>query len=396
MPHLAPDLNQITQVPLAKIPASGIRAFAQKIADIPDLIKLTLGEPDLNTPESVKQAAIKSIQDNESHYSAQKGTPKLRQAISDYLKRKQNLTYDPEREIIATVGATEALTATMLTLFQPGDQIIVPTPTYALYFPLIQFTQAELININTAKSDFILTPPALAQTLQEHPQAKAIILNYPTNPTGREYSCEILAQLAPIIKAHQLYVIADEIYSELTYDVPHVSIARYLPEQTLIINGVSKSHAMTGYRIGYIAGPEELITLIAKMHAFMVTAPSNPAQAAATEALNNDDQAPAKARQIYQKRRDYIVKSLNEMGLKTMASEGTFYVLAKIPAKYGKNDEAFALDLARQARVGGTPGSAFGDGGQGYIRFSYAASEADLHTAMARVKIFLTAKDGRK
>lgn len=396
MPHLAPDLNQITRVPLAKIPASGIRAFAQKIADIPDLIKLTLGEPDLNTPESVKQAAIKSIQDNESHYSAQKGTPKLRQAISDYLKRKQNLTYDPEREIIATVGATEALTATMLTLFQPGDQIIVPTPTYALYFPLIQFTQAELISINTAKSDFILTPSALAQTLQEHPQAKAIILNYPTNPTGREYFCEILAQLAPIIKAHQLYVIADEIYSELTYDVPHVSIARYLPEQTLIINGVSKSHAMTGYRIGYIAGPEELITLIAKMHAFMVTAPSNPAQAAATEALSNDDQAPAKARQIYQKRRDYIVKSLNEMGLKTMASEGTFYVLAKIPAKYGKNDEAFALDLARQARVGGTPGSAFGDGGQGYIRFSYAASEADLHTAMARVKIFLTAKDGRK
>lgn len=396
MPHLASNLNSATQVPIATIPASGIRAFVEKIDDIPDLIKLTLGEPDLNTPDHVKQAAVQSIQNNESHYSAQKGTPKLRQAISDYLKRKQNLNYLPDREIIATVGATEAITATMLSLFQPGDQIIVPTPSYALYFPLIKFTKAELITINTAKSNFILTPLALSKTLAKYPHAKAIILNYPTNPTGREYTSEVLAQLATIIKKHQIYVISDEIYSELTYDCSHVSIAQYLPEQTLIINGVSKSHAMTGYRIGYIAGPEELISLIAKMHAFMVTAPSNPAQAAATEALINGDQDPAQARQIYQKRRNYIVKSLNAMGLKTITSEGAFYVFTKIPDEYGKNDEAFALDLARKAKVGGTPGNAFGDGGEGYIRFSYAASEADLHTAMARIKNFLLTKDEKK
>ena len=392
MPQLAADLTQITHTPLEKIPSSGIRAFAQRIDDIPDLIKLTLGEPDLNTPEHVKQAAVKSILANDSHYSDQRGTLQLRQAISNYLQRKQNLTYDPKSEIIVTVGATEALTAIALSLFQPGDQIIVPTPSYALYFPLIQYTQAELVAINTASTDFVLTPQALKNTLQEHPQAKAILLNYPTNPTGREYSEEVLKQLVPIIRQFHLYVISDEIYSELTYDCPHVSIARYLPERTLLVNGVSKSHAMTGYRIGYLAGPETLINLIAKMHAFMITAPSNPAQSAAAEALENGDQDPVDSRHIYQKRRDYIVQALNEMGLQTMPGEGAFYVFAKIPAQYKNDDEAFALDLAHKAKVGGTPGKSFGPGGEGYIRFSYAASDADLRKAMSRIKKFLSAE----
>lgn len=392
MPQLAADLTQITHTPLEKIPSSGIRAFAQRIDDIPDLIKLTLGEPDLNTPEHVKQAAVQSILANDSHYSDQRGTLQLRQAISNYLQRKQNLTYDPKSEIIVTVGATEALTAIALSLFQPGDQIIVPTPSYALYFPLIQYTQAELVAINTASTDFVLTPQALKNTLQEHPQAKAILLNYPTNPTGREYSEEVLKQLVPIIRQSHLYVISDEIYSELTYDCPHVSIARYLPERTLLVNGVSKSHAMTGYRIGYLAGPETLINLIAKMHAFMITAPSNPAQAAAAEALENGDQDPVDSRHIYQKRRDYIVQALNEMGLQTMPGEGAFYVFAKIPAQYKNDDEAFALDLAHKAKVGGTPGKSFGPGGEGYVRFSYAASDADLRKAMSRIQKFLSAE----
>ncbi|RMC40272.1 aminotransferase class I/II-fold pyridoxal phosphate-dependent enzyme [Lactobacillus sp. ESL0233] len=389
MPQLAADLAEIINTPLEKIPPSGIRAFAQKINDIPDLIKLTLGEPDLDTPEHVKQAAIKSIITNDSHYSAQKGTLELRQAISNYLKRKQNLIYDCNSEIIVTVGATEAIAASMLSLFQPGDEIIVPTPSYALYFPLIKYTKAHLIPINTATSDFVLTPSLLEQTLQQYPQAKAILLNYPTNPTGRSYSKEQLKGLAKIIARYHLYVIADEIYSELTYDFQHVSIARYLPERTLIINGLSKSHAMTGYRIGYLAGPKKIINLVAKMHAFMVTAPSNPAQAAATEALEHGDQDPVIAREIYRHRRDYVRSSLNKMGLKTVANEGTFYVFVKIPERYGKDDLRFALDLADQAKVGGTPGSAFGVGGQGYIRFSYAASETELQLAMLRIQNFL-------
>ncbi|MCX8722020.1 MULTISPECIES: aminotransferase class I/II-fold pyridoxal phosphate-dependent enzyme [unclassified Lactobacillus] len=396
MPHLAADLTAITATPLAEIPPSGIRAFAQKVDDIPGLIKLTLGEPDLNTPEHVKQAAVQSILDNDSHYSAQKGTPKLRRAISAYLKRKQNLSYDPETEVIVTVGATEAIACAMLALFQPGDEIIVPTPSYALYFPLIQFTKAKLVPINTAKTNFVLTPEALKDTLRQHPHAKAILLNYPTNPTGRECSSSVLAQLAPIIAENHLYVISDEIYGELTYGIKHTSIARYLPDRTLLINGLSKSHAMTGYRIGYIAGPANLISPIAKMHAFLVTAPSNPAQAAAAEALEHGDDDPAQARPIYQKRRDYLVKALNDLGLKTMTSEGAFYVFTQIPAEYGTDDEKFALDLARQAKVGVTPGSAFGPGGEGHVRFSYAASDADLHEAVNRIKNFLVTKDDNK
>lgn len=396
MPHLASDLTRITHTPLEQIPASGIRAFAQKVDDIPGLIKLTLGEPDLDTPEHVKKAAVQSILDNDSHYSAQKGTLKLRRAISAYLKRKQSLKYDPESEVIVTVGATEAIAATMLALFQPGDEIVVPTPSYALYFPLIQYTKAKLVPINTANTDFVLTPKALEETLKKHPQSKAILLNYPTNPTGRECSAATLKELAPIIEKNQLYVISDEIYGELTYDFKHISIARYLPSRTLLINGLSKSHAMTGYRIGYVTGPAKLIKLIAKMHAFLVTAPSNPAQAAAAEALENGDSDPITARKIYQKRRDYIVSALNKMGLKTLASDGAFYVFAKIPTSYGTDDEAFALDLAHKAKVGGTPGSAFGEGGQGYIRFSYAASDENLHVAMERIRTFLAAKDDNK
>ncbi|MBA1394763.1 aminotransferase class I/II-fold pyridoxal phosphate-dependent enzyme, partial [Lactobacillus sp. XV13L] len=166
----------------------------------------------------------------DSHYSAQAGKPELRKAIANYLYRSQKLKYDFEKEVVVTVGATEAITATMLSLFQPGDQIIVPTPSYALYFPIIQYTKAQLVAIDTSNSNFVLTPTALEQTLQQHPQAKAILLNYPTNPTGREYSDDVLQQLAAIIQKHHLYVISDEIYSELTYEKEHVSIARYVPE----------------------------------------------------------------------------------------------------------------------------------------------------------------------
>ncbi|AXX64713.1 aminotransferase class I/II-fold pyridoxal phosphate-dependent enzyme [Bombilactobacillus bombi] len=389
MPDLPADLAQITQTRIKNIKPSGIRAFSQKVENIPGIVKLTLGEPDLNTPDHVKQAAVQSILNNDSHYSAQTGTLKLRQAVSHYLQRTEGLDYNPQNEIVVTVGATEALAATMLALFQPGDEIIVPTPSYALYFPLIQYTQAQLVAINTAHSDFVLTPEDLETTLKQHPQAKAILLNYPTNPTGREYSQTDLQQLSEIIKEHHLYVISDEIYSEFTYDQPHVSIARYLPERTLLINGVSKSHAMTGYRIGYVVGPKDLIGLITKMHAFMVTAPSNPAQAAAAEALENGAADPIAARKIYQQRRDYIMTALKQMGLETITSEGAFYIFVKIPSVYGTDDEAFALDLAQKAKVGGTPGSAFGPGGAGYVRFSYAASDKDLQTAMNRIQKFL-------
>lgn len=390
MPKIANDLIDFAkQNNLKDIPPSGIRAFDIKSSQIPGIIKLTLGEPDLNTPEHVKYAASQSILNNDSHYSAQEGKLELRKAISNYMKRTEGLDYDPETEVLVTIGGTEAITASFLSLFHPGEEVIVPTPSYALYFPVIQMSGATLVSINTSNTDFILTPESLKATLTDHPKAKAIILNYPTNPTGREYSSDELKKLASIIKDHQLMVISDEIYSELLYDVKHVSIARFIPERTLVVNGLSKSHAMTGYRIGYVVGPAGLIKVVREMHAFMVTAPSNPAQAAAIEALENGSDDPAKACEIYRKRRDFITKAFKDMGLQTVLPEGAFYVFVKIPEKYGDDDWAFTSDLAEKGKVGGVPGRSFGPGGEGYIRFSYAASDEDLHEAVKRIKRFL-------
>lgn len=390
MPRLASDLTGFVNQRLNEVGPSGIRAFDQKISKIPGIVKLTIGEPDLNTPEHVKQAAIRSIAENDSHYSAQKGTPALRQAINHYLKRSQNLDYDWETEIVATVGATEALTATTFAMLNPGDKVIVPTPTFALYFPIITLIGASVVMVDTSQDDFILTPERLEEVLEREGDAvKAVLLNYPSNPTGVEYDHETVKGLAQVIREHHLYAISDEIYNELTYDVAHYSIACEIPERTILINGLSKSHAMTGYRMGYIAAPAGFIANATKMHAFMVTAPSNPAQAAAAEALENGAADPIAAKAIYQRRRDFIRDALADMGIETVAPNGAFYIFAKIPESYGQDDVAFAENLAEQARVGGTPGSAFGAGGEGYIRFSYAASDEKLSLAMSRMKQFI-------
>ncbi|UQS82524.1 aminotransferase class I/II-fold pyridoxal phosphate-dependent enzyme [Bombilactobacillus folatiphilus] len=389
MPELAKELRNVTNQTLATIQPSAIRKFDQEISQIPGIIKLTLGEPDLNTPEHVKQAAIASIAQDDSHYSAPKGKMSLRQAISAYLRRKQNITYDPETEIIVTVGATEALTATIFSLVNPGDEVIIPTPSYALYFPLLKLAGAKLIEIDTSTTQFVLTPETLAQTLVQHPQAKFIILNYPGNPTGQEYSKTLLQQLAAVIRQYPLGVIADEIYSELVYEQPHYSIARILPERTVLVNGLSKSHAMTGYRSGYVVAPGPWIQAIAKMHGFLVTCPPDTAQAAALEALSTGDEDPQAAVTVYQHRRDDLEQALVNLDFQPLHPQGAFYLFAKIPAQYGDDDLTFARQLAQKAKVGCTPGRAFGQGGQGYLRFSYASSDEILQQAVQRITYFL-------
>lgn len=390
MPKLAPELAQQVNQRLNQVGPSGIRAVDQKFSKIPGIIKLTLGEPDMNVPEHVKQAAIDSITANDSHYSPQKGTLYLRQGIQHYLKERQGLDYDPETEIIATVGATEAVTASLLTILNPGDKVVIPTPAFALYFPLVTIAGATTVQVDTSNDGFILTPERLEQVLaDEGDDVKAVLLNYPGNPTGVEYPKETLERLAEIIKAHHLFVIADEIYSELTYGVDHFSIAHLIPERTILINGLSKSHAMTGYRMGYIAAPAEFAANATKMHAFMVTSPSNPAQAAAAEALHNGLEDPVAMRDVYEKRRNFIAQAIADMGLTMATPSGAFYAFVQIPESYGRDDVKFAEDLAEQAKVGGVPGSAFGAGGEGYIRFSYAASDADLKEAMKRMAEFV-------
>ncbi len=395
MPELAKKLETTVNERLRQVAPSAIREFDDRVSQIPDIIKLSLGEPDQNVPEHVKQAAIASIVANDSHYSAQKGSLPLRQAISQYLQRKQNLNYDANNEIVVTIGATEAITATLFSLLNAGDEVIVPTPSYALYFPIIELTGAKIVMLDTSQTDFVLTPAALSEALEQHPRTRLIILNYPTNPTGREYSQAEVTALAQIIEKYPVYVLSDEIYSELVYDQPHFSIARLLPEQTILISGVSKSHAMTGYRIGYLAAPHATVTEITKMHAFMVTAPTNSSQAAATEALNNGDADPQASVQIYRKRRDFIQRRLNEIGFETVSPQGAFYVFAKIPEQFNQNDNEFAWQLAQQAHVGCTPGNGFGAGGAGYLRFSYAASDEDLTEAMNRIEKFVQQEGGQ-
>ncbi|GAY73503.1 aspartate aminotransferase [Lentilactobacillus kosonis] len=353
-------------------------------------MKLTIGEPDFDVPEHVKQAAIKSINDNESHYSAQKGIRELRTAISNYLKKVTTVTYNPDTEIITTIGATEAIYTALTTILNPGDKVIVPTPAFALYFPIISLAGADLITIDTSEDGFVLSPEKLQAALDEHgDQVKAIILNYPSNPTGVEYTRDQLQALANIISQHSMYVIADEIYNELTYGVDHTSIASMIPGQTIVVNGLSKSHAMTGYRIGYIAAPEQIVTQAAKTHAFVITSPSNPAQYAAAEALTNGLEDPAEMKQTYEKRLRYISGRLSQMGFEVVNPEGAFYIFVKIPVTENQDSVAFATQLAEQARVGVTPGSAFGHGGEGYIRLSYAASDEDIQLAMDRMADYL-------
>lgn len=390
MPELSADLYGTVSHKLDALQPSGIREFNKEVSKIPGIIKLTLGEPDMATPEHVKQAAIRSIEEDDSHYAPQMGKPELLEAISDYIQNTRDVHYDPQTEIIATVGATEALDATLFAILNTGDKVVVPTPIFSLYFPLIEMTGATVVQVDTSADNFVLTPEKLEEVPEEEGKGvKAVILNYPSNPTGREYPQEVLAGLAEVIKKHHLYAIADEIYSELVYGVEHYSIATMIPERTIFISGLSKSHAMTGYRLGYVAAPAKIMTNISKMHAFLVTTVTNNVQVAAAEALTNGLNDPLEFRKIYQHRRDLLVAGLKKLGFEMLTPEGAFYLFAKIPAQFGTDDVAFAKQLAKEAKVGVTPGSAFGKGGDGYVRLSYASSDENLTEAIKRISEFL-------
>lgn len=389
MPLVSHDLIEIGNRRLAETEAAGIRHFDEQISNIPNIIKLTLGEPDLNTPDHIKKAAIESINENKSHYTPARGIIELRKAAAKFLLETQNLKYNPEKEIITTTGSTEGLTASLMALLNPNDEVVIISPAYPLYIEVLKLIGAKPIIINTSDTDFELTPSRLQDVLSNHPKAKGIILNYPNNPSGKEYSKDNLQKLAKIIEQNHLLVFADEIYSELTYNVKHFSIAHYIPERTIIFNGVSKSFAMTGYRIGIIAGPQFLIDKISKLHSYLVTCPTNSSQYAAVEAFNNGQSDITAALNKYKKRRDFLINELNKSDLNYSLPEGTFYLFIKIPSSYKDDDYQFALDLAHYAKVGVIPGRIFGVGGKGMIRLSYAASLSKLKPAIQRIKSFI-------
>ena len=391
MPNTKTTLLNNLNSNLKKIAPSEIRAFDNEVSQITDIVKLTLGEPDFAVPTAIKAAAISSIENDDSHYAPGNGTVALREAASSFLADRYQLNYAASNEIAITIGATEAIYATLAAVINPGDEIIIPTPTFPFYEAITLMLGGQPVLVDTSTTQFKLTTDALKQTIVAHPSAKAIVLNYPSNPTGVTYNATELGQLSEIIAATDLVVIADEIYSELIYDGTHTSIAKFLPEQTLLLNGVSKSHAMTGYRIGFIAGPSQLMQMVSMVHQMTVTSPSNPAMAAAVVALGTPagKAATLEMKAAYQTRRDYVVQALADLNFTVAKPNGAFYVFAKIPANLEQDDRKFARALAYDGLVAVVPGAAFGLGGAGYIRISYANSLANLELAMTRLAQYI-------
>ncbi|WP_024784305.1 pyridoxal phosphate-dependent aminotransferase [Streptococcus mutans] len=385
------DLSKRFNKNLNKIEVSMIRQFDQSISDIPDVLKLTLGEPDFATPKHIKEAAKRAIDADESHYTGMAGLLALRQAASAFVKEKYHLTYNPDNEILVTIGATEALSASLTAILEPGDKVLLPAPAYPGYEPVVNLVGAEVVEIDTRSNDFVLTPEMLEEAILKEGEAlKAVILNYPTNPTGVTYSRQQIKNLAEVLKKYPIFVISDEVYAELTYTgESHVSIAEYLPDQTILISGLSKSHAMTGWRLGLIFAPAVLTAQLIKSHQYLVTAATTSVQFAAIEALTNGKDDALSMKGEYIKRRDYIIEKMEAMKFKIIKPDGAFYIFAKIPVAQGQDSFKFLQDFAKEKAVAFIPGVAFGKYGEGYLRISYAASMETIKEAMKRLKEFM-------
>ncbi|MCO7026006.1 pyridoxal phosphate-dependent aminotransferase [Tetragenococcus halophilus] len=384
------DVSQRFNPRLDQIAVSMIRQFDERVSTIPNILKLTLGEPDFNTPEHVKEAGINAIKENYSHYTGMSGVAQLRKAAAWFVHDKYNLSYDFQSEVLVSVGVTEGIAASLISVLEAGDKVIVPSPIFPGYEPIITLTGAQPIYIDTSVNDFILSPEVLEETLQKYgDEIKAIVLNYPSNPTGVTYSRGEVKAIADVLRKYSVFVISDEVYSELTYEGEHVSIAEYLREQTILLNGLSKSHAMTGWRLGLIFAPEELTKQIIKTHQYLVTSAVTSAQLAAVNALTDgfDDALPMK--EEYRKRRDFVYGELHRLGYEVAKPTGAFYIFAKIPEGYIKNSMEFCVDLAEKESLAIIPGAAFGVGGEGYVRLSYAASMQDLEEAMKRIEHYM-------
>lgn len=373
-----------------EIAISLIRQFDEKVSGIPNMLKLTLGEPDFNTPEHVKEAGQQAIKDNFSHYTGMSGLIDVREAASRFLSEKYTVNYQPTTEVLVTVGATEALSASLLSILEAGDKVLLPAPTYPGYEPLILLAGAEPVYIDTRATGFVLTPEQIDQAMEEHgDKVKAIIITSPSNPTGVAYNEAEVSALSETLKKYPIFVISDEIYSELNYETKHVSFGKYLREQTIVINGLSKSHAMTGWRIGFIFAPAELVEQIIKVHQYLVTAASTISQKAAVRALVQGISDAEVMREEYRERRDYVYQAMTKLGFEVARPSGAFYIFAKIPADYEQDSMAFCIDLAEKNQLAIIPGIAFGPEGEGYVRISYAASMESLVEAMNRLSTYL-------
>ncbi|WP_416149809.1 aminotransferase A [Salipaludibacillus sp. HK11] len=369
------------------IELSGIRQFFNRVQAYPEAVQLTLGQPDFDTPDHVKQAAKKAIDQNQTRYTANAGLMELRTYTSEFIKKKYMLDYNPVDEIIVTTGASQGIDVTMRSILEPGDEVLIPAPVYPAYEPIIRLCGAVPIFIDTRETNFVVTTEQIRR--HQTKRTKALILSYPSNPTGAVLTNDQLMELSTYLNKQDLFVVADEIYSELNYDRPHQSIASFpgMRERTIVINGLSKSHSMTGWRIGFIFSPREISKHMIKVHQYNVSCASSISQYAALEAMKYGQDDSLDMKSEYQKRRDFMIRRLEEIGLPTNSPSGAFYVFPSIK-KSGVTSFEFALKLLEEEKLAVVPGDAFSYLGEGYVRLSYAYRIEELEEALLRLESF--------
>lgn len=384
------NYDNVLSTRAAGIKPSGIRKFFDLLDGRDDVISLTVGQPDFVTPWHIREKAIRSIEDGKTYYTANSGLPELRRAIADYLNRRFSLVYDSKNEIIVTVGGSEAIDMAMRAIIDPGDEVIIPMPSYVCYEPMTQLLGATPVTINTKSGNaFKLTAQELKKAIT--PRTKALILPFPNNPTGAVLDAEDVKEIAEVLKDTDIAVISDEIYAELTYGRRHVSIASVpgMRERTVLVSGVSKAYAMTGWRLGYIAAPKEITRQILKIHQYAIMCAPTASQFAAVEAFDNSDEDIEYMRAQYNRRRTMLLEGLETIGLPCFEPRGAFYVFPQVTQDCKMTSEEFCNRLLNENSLAIVPGTAFGECGEGFARLSYAYSVKHIAGALERLEDFV-------
>ena len=374
---------------IVSIPPSGIRKFFDIVNEMPDAISLGVGEPDFDTPWHIRDEGIYSLERGRTFYTSNAGLKELREEITHYLERRVHISYDPMKEVIVTVGGSEAIDIAFRAMLDPGDEVLIPQPSYVSYKPCAILADAVPVIIELkAENEFRLTKEELLDAITD--KTKILVLPFPNNPTGAIMEQKDLEEIAEVLIEKDIFVLSDEIYSELSYKGEHVSIASIpgMKERTILINGFSKAYAMTGWRLGYACGPAEIIKQMTKIHQYAIMCAPTNSQYAAVEALRNGDEDVAMMREAYDQRRRYLVHTLREMGLDCFEPFGAFYVFPCIK-EFGMTSEEFATRFLEAEKVAVVPGTAFGACGEGFLRISYAYSLEDLKKALGRLEHFV-------
>ena len=374
---------------VVEIQPSGIRKFFDVVSEMPDAISLGVGEPDFDTPWHIRDEGIYSLEQGRTFYTSNSGLKELKVEIANYLKRRMACSYDPNSEVMVTVGGSEAIDMALRAMLNPGDEVLIPQPSYVSYLPCTVLADGVPVIIELkAENEFRLTKQELLDAITD--KTKVLILPFPNNPTGAIMEKEDLEAIAEVIREKDIFVISDEIYAELTYKGDPVTIASLpgMKERTILINGFSKSYAMTGWRLGYACGPKEIISQMVKIHQFAIMCAPTTSQYAAVEALKNGDADVEEMRTAYNQRRRYLMHAFEEMGLECFEPYGAFYVFPCIK-EFGMTSDEFATRFLEQEKVAVVPGTAFGACGEGYLRISYAYSLENLKIAMEKLKHFI-------